>query len=185
MKKVLVLIDLQNDYFSNGNHVLYQPEIAVNNARKVLEHSREQNIDVIHIQHLSINEGADFFLPNTKGAEIHQDVQPIDGEKIIIKHYPNSFRDTELHRYLNQKKIEEIVICGMMTDVCVAATVRAAKDLGYTITVVGDACATEDRTLYGKTISAKQINESFLAGLTALGNLYAEVLTTQEYLHKK
>jgi nicotinamidase-related amidase len=184
MKKALVLIDIQNDYFANGTHTLYQPEIASANAKKILEHSRDNNIDVIHIQHLAINEGADFFLPNTKGAEIHEDVRPLSEEKIIIKHYPNSFRDTVLQEYLTERGIDELLICGMMTDVCVATTVRAAMDLGYTTTVIGDACATEDRKLYGKTLPAKQIHESFLAGLTALGNLYATVLTTQEYLDK-
>jgi nicotinamidase-related amidase len=184
MKKALVLIDIQNDYFDNGNHVLYQPEIASGNAKKILEYSRENKIDIIHIQHLSMNEGADFFLPDTKGAEIHEDVTPINEEKVIVKHYPNSFRDTELHQYLTEKGITELLICGMMTDVCVATTVRAAMDLGYTTTVIGDACATEDRMLYGKIIPAKQIHESYLAGLTALGNLYATVLTTQEYLDK-
>ncbi|MHC0445111.1 cysteine hydrolase family protein [Flavobacterium sp. 3-218] len=182
MKKALVLIDIQNDYFANGNHVLYQPEIASKNAKKILENSRDENIEIIHIQHFSTNEGADFFFPNTIGAEIHSDVKPHAGEKIIIKNYPNSFRDTELQQYLAEKQITELLICGMMTDVCIAATVRSAMDLGYRTTIIGDACATEDRTLYGNSIPAKQIHESVLAGLTALGNLYATVITTDNYL---
>lgn len=182
MKRALVLIDLQNDYFENGSHTLHQPDVAVKNAQKVLEYARDNQIPVIHVQHIATNEGADFFLPETAGAAIHKAVQPQAEEKVILKHYPNSFRETGLQDYLKNISISELILCGMMTDVCVAATVRAAMDLGYTTTILGDACATEDRELYGEKVAAETVHEACLAGLTALGNLYATVKTTQDFL---
>lgn len=182
MKKALLIIDVQNDYFQDGTHTLYEPEIAGGNAAKLLKNTRINNIEVVHIQHVAVNDGADFFLPNTYGAEINDYVKPIEGEKVIVKNYPNSFRDTELLEYLKEKNINELIVCGMMTDVCVDATVRAAMDLGFKTTVVGDACATENRELYGKAVEAKDIHTSFLAGFTALGNLYANVVTTEQIL---
>lgn len=183
MKKALLIIDMQNDYFPGGSHLLYEPEAAGENAGKLLKYARQKEIEVIYIQHIAVNEGADFFLSDTYGSEINDSVQPVEKEKVIVKNYPNSFRGTELLEYLHEKNIEKLIICGMMTDVCVDATVRAAMDVGLKTIVIGDACATEDRQLYGKTIHAKEVHESYLAGFTALGNLYAQVISTEEFLN--
>lgn len=182
MKKALVIIDIQNDYFPGGTHTLFEVEQAGSNAHEVLVYARNKGFEIIHVQHIAVNEGADFFLAETEGAKINNCVQPNDGEKIIIKNYPNSFRDTDLLNHLRKNEINDLVVCGMMTDVCVAATVRAAMDFGFNTTIIGDACATEDRQLYGKTVEAKDIHTSFLAGLTALGNVYADVITTEQFL---
>lgn len=182
MKKALLIIDVQNDYFEGGAHTLVNAAEAGQQAQQVLQTARKQQLSIVHIQHFAVNEGADFFLPNTRGAAIHADVSPGPEEKVIIKNYPNSFRETTLLEHLQANGITDLVICGMMTDVCVDATVRAAMDLGFSTTVIGDACATRDRELYGKTIKAREINDAYLAGMTALNGLYARVITTAEFL---
>jgi nicotinamidase-related amidase len=184
MKKALLIIDIQNDYFNGGSHTLVNALDAGENAGYILNEVRKKNIPVIHIQHIATNPGADFFLPDTEEAKIHACVNPKDGEKVITKHYPNSFRETELLKHLQENGITDLVICGMMTDVCVDATVRAAKDFNFNTTVIGDACATRDRELFGKTIKAQQVNESYLAGMAALGGLYANVITTRQFLEE-
>jgi nicotinamidase-related amidase len=181
----LVIIDVQNDYFAGGNMSLVGSVEASQKAKQILEYYRQNHLPVIHIKHIALQAGATFFLPGTNGAEIHPSVTPKDGEKVITKHFPNSFRETELLSYLKSKGITKLVICGMMTDVCVDATVRAAMDLGFTNTVIGDACATRDRELGTETIKAEEVNESFLAGMAALDGLYAKVLTTEQYLKSK
>lgn len=182
MKKALLIIDVQNDYFDGGAHTLVNAAEAGKHAQQVLQTARKQHLSVVHIQHLAVNEGADFFLPDTPGAAIHTCVSPISDEKLIIKNYPNSFRETALLKHLQNNGITHLVICGMMTDVCVDATVRAAMDLGFTITVIGDACATRNRVLYNKTIKAAEINNAYLAGMTALNGLYAHVITAAEFM---
>jgi nicotinamidase-related amidase len=182
MKKALLIIDIQNDYFNGGSHTLTDAALAGENARFVLDYARSKNIPVIHIQHIAVNPGADFFLPDTHGAAFHPSVKPLPGEQVIVKNYPNSFRETNLLKYLQENRIADLIVCGMQTDVCVDATVRAAKDYNFSITVIGDACATRDRELYGKTIKAETVHESYLAGMTALGNLYAKVIPTIELL---
>ncbi len=181
MKKALIIIDIQNDYFESekGLNPLFESEKASKNARLVLKKFRESHDLVIHIQHLSTRDGATFFVPNTKGAEIHSDVKPLDNEKVIIKHFPNSFRDTELLDYLKENEVEHLVICGMMTHMCVDATVRAAKDYGYTIQLISDACATKDLEIFGKEVKAYDVQKSFLA---AMNYFYSVVTTTGEYI---
>jgi nicotinamidase-related amidase len=181
----LLIIDVQNDYFKGGNMPLVGAEEAGKNTQKMLEYFRKNNLPVINIKHIATNDGATFFLPDTKGAEINSLVEPKNGEKVIVKHYPNSFRETELLAYLQSKQIKNLVITGMMTDVCVESTTRAAFDLGFTNTIIGDATATRDREVNGQVVKAAEVQRSFLAGISALGNLYAQIVNTNDFLNGK
>ncbi|CAA9198014.1 Peroxyureidoacrylate/ureidoacrylate amidohydrolase RutB [Flavobacterium bizetiae] len=183
-KTALIIIDIQNDYFPGGTMELVEPEKAALKAKEVLSYFRENKMPVIHVQHIALQEGATFFLPNTKGAEINSIVAPLANEKVITKNYPNSFRDTKLLEYLHENNITNLVFAGMMTDVCIDATVRASTDNGFNNTLISDAVATRDRELNGKVVPASQINTAFLAGLNALGGLYATVLSSDEFLAK-
>jgi nicotinamidase-related amidase len=178
-KEALLIIDIQNDYFEGGANPLTGSLEASLNVQRLLEYYREKSLPVIHIRHLSVRAGSTFFIPDTKGVEIHQNVLPQAGEKVVIKNYPNSFRETDLLEYLQSENISGLVICGMMTQMCVDATVRAAKDFGFSCTLISDACATKDLEIRGETVAAKEVQNSFLA---ALSYFYATVLTAQEYL---
>ncbi|MDR6461949.1 cysteine hydrolase family protein [Chryseobacterium sediminis] len=180
----LLIIDVQNDYFPGGKMILENAEQAGENTKRILEYFRKNNLPVIHIKHISTNEGATFFLPDTDGARINQSVLPEEDEKVITKHFPNSFRETDLLNYLQSNKIKNLVITGMMTDVCVEATTRAAFDLGFNNTIIGDATATRNRELNGEVVKATEVQRSFLAGISALENLYARVINTKEFLSK-
>ncbi|MDD5185559.1 MAG: cysteine hydrolase family protein [Paludibacter sp.] len=177
----LLLIDLQNDYFEGGTMTLVNADAAVRNARLVLEKFRMEGIPVIHVQHIAKSPDATFFLPDTVGAQINKSVQPATMEKLIVKHFPNSFRETGLSDYLKEKEINTLVICGMMTHMCIDATTRAAKDLGFTCILLGDACATKDLKINEEKIKASDVHNSFLA---ALNTTYAQVLTIGDYLAK-
>jgi nicotinamidase-related amidase len=182
MGTALVVIDIQNDYFENGTMALVDSDNASRNARLLLDRFRADGLPIIYIQHLAARPTATFFLPNTKGAAIHDSVKPLEPEKVIVKHYPNSFRETELLDYLKGKDITELAICGMMTHMCVDATVRAAKDFGFDVVLIGDACATKDQEINGEVVKAAEVQKSFLA---ALNYFYADVKTTQQYLDER
>lgn len=179
MSNALLIIDIQNDYFENGANPLKESYEASLNAAKVLEHFRENHWPVFHVKHISMRPGSTFFLPDTVGSEIHKHVFPLKDEKVVIKHYPNSFRDTELLKLLQERNVTNLTVCGMMTQMCVDATVRAAKDFGFEVTLIADACATKDLTIMNKTVTAENVQNSFLA---ALNYFYAKVVSTNEYL---
>jgi nicotinamidase-related amidase len=181
MDTALLLIDIQNDYFPGGANPLFESVKAAAKASDVIELFRKKGWPVVYIQHLSDRPGATFFAPGTRGAEIAHTVRPRAGEKIVVKHYPNSFRGTELEAHLKGLGVKKLVVCGMMTHMCVDATVRAAKDLGYDVTVVGDACATCDLAHWGEFVPAKEVHRSFLA---ALAYYYAGVIRADEYIEK-
>ncbi|MBV7531105.1 cysteine hydrolase family protein [Chitinophaga sp. sic0106] len=174
MKQALLIVDIQNDYFPGGNHTLVGANEAAQQAKKVLANFRKKGLPVIHIRHIATNEGATFFLPDTPGAAINEAVLPLPGEKVITKHYPNSFRETDLQAYLKANDLQQLTILGMMTHVCIDATVKAAKDNGYDCTVVADACATLDVTIQGKQVPADDVQHALLA---AMAFYYADIKT--------
>lgn len=182
MSEALLLIDIQNDYFENGAMTLVNSYEASLNARKILDKFRSDKLPVIHIRHIALSSSAKFFLPGTSGSEIHENVKPLEFEKVIIKHHPNSFRETELLEYLKSRKITDLVICGMMTHMCIDATVRAAKDYGFNITLIGDATATKELQIDGKIVKAVDVQNGFLA---ALNISYAKVISTQNILEAR
>ena len=179
MTTALVLIDLQNDYFPGGKMELEGSLPASLRAREVLNFFREKGLPVVHIQHLAARPGATFFLPDTEGVRIHQHVEPRAGEAVFQKNFPNSFRNTPLLDHLREKQVRKIVICGMMTHMCVDATVRAAFDHGLEVAVIHDACASRALAFGGQTIPAAQVHGAFLA---ALGFIYAKVVSAAEFL---
>ena len=179
MKTALLLVDIQNDYFPNGKMELRGAVEASEYASQLLRHFRKTKQPVFHIQHVSTKETATFFLPNTEGVHIHEIVRPLQDETVILKHYPNSFRETNLLKQLQDLNIQHLIICGMMTHMCIDATVRAAFDFGLRCTVVHDACATKDLIFKNATIPAVYIHNTILA---SLNDVYAEVMSTEEFL---
>ena len=173
----LIIIDIQNDYFPGGAMELEGADAAGENAGKVLKKFRDEKLPVVHVRHLSVRPGSTFFIPGTKGADIHQSVLPSAGETVVEKNFPNSFRNTGLQKVLEEKQIKNLVVAGMMTHMCVDATVRHAADLGYKVTLLGDACATRAQAYAGEKVPAKQVHAAFLA---ALNGFYAKVVPTHE-----
>ena len=181
MKNCLLLVDIQNDYFANGKMELTGIKNAVCNARLLLKKFRKETLPPIHIQHVSLHPEATFFLPESYGADINEAVAPLQEEKVVKKHYPNSFRDTDLFETLQKNEIDTLTICGAMSHMCIDATTRAAFDLGFSCIVAEDGCATRDLLFQDKPIKADKVHASFMAALSAP---YAEVISTQSILER-
>jgi nicotinamidase-related amidase len=179
MTTALLLVDIQNDYFPGGKMELEGSIEAGLNAKKLLAYFRDNRLPVVHIQHVSIRPGAAFFLPGTTGVEIHESVKPLPGETICEKHHINAFRETALLDYLRSNDVKRLVICGMMTHMCVDSTVRAAYDNGFECILASDACATRSLSFGDLKIPAEMVHAAFIA---ALGPVFAKITTTQAFL---
>ncbi len=181
MKTGLVIIDIQNDYFPGGKMELEGSIDASRNARALLLAFREKKLPVFHVQHIASKPGATFFLPNTPGAKIHENVAPMAGETILQKNFPNSFRGTDLLERLKQDEVTRLVVAGMMTHMCIDTTVRAAFDLGFSCELAHDACATKALSFGSEIVPARQVHISFLS---ALRGVFANVLSAREITAK-
>ena len=172
MARALVVVDIQNDYFPGGANPLDGPEAAAEQARTLLDAFRASGEPVMHVRHVWDAPDALYLRPGTPGGEIHQAVSPEPGETVVEKSFPNAFLETSLDQSLKDAGVNELVVCGMMTCMCVDATVRAAVDLGYDVSVAHDACATMALEFGGRAIAAPDVHAAFLA---ALADGYATV----------
>jgi nicotinamidase-related amidase len=177
--ETLVVIDIQNFYFEKGAVPLMGPIEAAKQARRVLDAFRAKHLPVIHVRHASKTTQFVDGEPTDPQYKIHAEVLPMPGEKVITKHYANSFRETELLDYLKQKAIKDLVIVGMQTHMCVEAAARAATDLGFGVTVVSDACATRPLTFGGRTVPADMVHA---AALAAINGTYGRVVSVEQFL---
>jgi len=179
--RAIIVVDLQNEYLPSGKLPLVGIGEAAANAAKVIGAARAKGDMVIHVRHEALSAEAPFFVPGSRGVEINPVVQPTEGEPIVVKHYPNSFRGTELKQMLDAKSVEEVVIVGAMSHMCIAATSRAAADFGYKTVVVHDACATRDLEFNGLIVPAAQVHA---ANMAALAFAYGAVVATSEFLSR-
>ena len=169
-KTALLLIDIQEFYFPGGALQLESPELAGMNAGLLLDQFRKSELPVIHVRH------------NFKsGGDIHPYVKPNPGEAVISKDEVNAFIGTVLLELLQSDSIEQLVICGMQTHMCVEAAVRAAHDLGFTCLLVSDACATRALQYEEYIISANNVQYSTLK---TLEGTYARLVSTEELIRE-
>ncbi len=167
-KSALLLIDIQDFYFPGGRLQLENPEMAGMNAGLILDHFRKIELPVYHVRH-------NF----ESGGNIHHYVKPEAGEPVLSKDQVNAFLDTELLGMLQADSVEQLVICGMQTHMCVEAAVRAGHDLGFTCLLVADACATRALQYEEHIISAKNVHYSTIK---TLQGSYARVVTTENLI---
>jgi nicotinamidase-related amidase len=167
-KTALLIIDIQEFYFPGGRMQLENPEAAGMNAGLLLDYFRKSKMPVYHVRHN--------FEP---GGDIHPYVKPLENEPVISKDEVNAFAGTGLLGMLQKDSIEQLVICGMQTHMCVEAAVRAAHDFGFTCLLASDACATRALQYEEHIITARNVHYSTLS---TLQGTYARVLTTDEIM---
>ncbi|MDD0841235.1 cysteine hydrolase family protein [Pseudomonas sp. Gutcm_11s] len=178
-KKALIVVDIQNDYFPGGLWTLSKVEAAAAKAAQVIAAFRDSGDLVVHIRHEFTSQDAPFFRPNSEGAQLHASVINQPGEPVVLKHYINSFRETELKPILDKAGVSEVVVVGNMSHMCVDGITRASVDFGYQTTVLHDACATLDLEFDGVKVPAAHVHAAFMA---ALKFGYAPVISTADYL---
>jgi nicotinamidase-related amidase len=178
-KRAIIIVDLQQDYLASGSFALTGIDTAATNAARVVEAAREKGDRIIHVHHIAKEAASPLFAPGTDGILPIPAVTPQANDTVIIKNYPNSFRETALQQVLQDGGIEDVVVVGAMSDVCIDATARAAADLGYDLTVVHDACATRDKTFGDSLVPAAQVHATIMS---ALEFGYGKVTTTADFL---
>lgn len=157
----LILIDYQNEYLE-GPLRLHGCEEAVDRAARLLAAARSAGSRIIHVVHRGAPGGM-FDRESRRGAIIDA-LAPQGSETVVEKIRPNGFSQTRLADHIGGSGAS-IILAGFMTHNCVSSTARAALDLGYRITIAGDACATRDLPSPKGAIAAADIHDAELAAL--------------------
>jgi nicotinamidase-related amidase len=145
------------------------------NGLQLLSAWRGAGLPLIHVRHDSIKPGSPF-APGQPGNALRPGFEPQGAEPLVTKSVNAAFIGTDLDLRLRRLGVEQVVLFGLVTDMCVSTTARVAANLGYRTVVVGDACATfalPDAD--GRLIAAEQIHRAHLATLRAE---FAQVVDT-------
>lgn len=157
MKKALLVIDLQNDYFPGGKFPLWNTEATLANIERAIAAAREKDIPVIHIQHIADPAMgiAPFFNEGTEGAEIHPRIlEAAPDAPVVVKRFADGFVETDLEKTLSELGVTDLLICGMMTQNCVTHTAISTSAEKYNVSILTDCCTTVDAMIHNIALHA-------------------------------
>lgn len=151
MKTALLLIDLQNDYYPGGKFPLWNTEVTTQNIQTAIAKAQAQEMLVVHIQHIADPAAgiAPFFNEGTEGAAIVSAIHDAAPDApVIVKHYADSFYETELEALLQAHGIEQLLICGMMTQNCVTHTAISKAAEKYQVAILPECTTTINEAIH-------------------------------------
>ncbi|MEF1311199.1 cysteine hydrolase family protein [Vibrio mytili] len=156
-KTALLIIDIQSDYFPKGKFPLWNTDKTLINIKELIAKANRQDVPVFLIQHLSsAPKGmAPFFEKGSEGANIHPEIVAIcPNAEVIQKQHADSFYQTHLGESLEKFDINELLICGMMTQNCVTHTAISKKAEKYKVSIIEDCCTTTDAMIHKVALNA-------------------------------
>ena len=160
MPKALIVIDVQNDYFPGGKFPLWNTEAVVDNIERAILAARAKGIPIVHIQHVTDPQrgSGSFFLEGTEGVQIHPRVLGAAPDApVVVKHFADGFYQTTLEKTLADLGVDELLICGMMTQNCVTHTALSKSAEKYKVCVLTDCCTTLSEIVHKIALNALSI----------------------------
>lgn len=171
MKKALLLIDLQNDYFPGGKFPLWNTEATLSNTETAIKAAKTKGIVIIHVQHIADSKMgiAPFFNQGTEGADIHPRIlQAAPNAPVVVKKFADSFIETNLEEFLTELGITELFVCGMMTQNCVTHTAISKSAEKYKVTILPDCCTSVDEMIHNIALHAVSTRVALVPAAEAL-----------------
>ena len=152
MTRALIVIDVQKEYFPGGKAPLFEAEETEARILDAIARARAVGDKVILIRH-EFPADQPIFAAGTPGTQIRDAILAAAGDApVITKNFADAFQDTDLSAHLDG--VESLLICGMMTQNCVAFTAMSDLAAGYKVTVLGDLCAAPSQLVHGVALNA-------------------------------
>ncbi len=157
MQQALIVIDIQNDYFPGGNYPLSNAEQTLQQIEVAIAAANRAQMPVILVQHIANPDNgiSPFFNEGTEGVKLHTRLLAAAPRAVVvIKRYADSFLDTNLDQILQGGGIQELLICGMMTQNCVTHTALSKTAEKYQLKILSDCCTTVDQMIHAIALNA-------------------------------
>lgn len=147
-RTALLVIDPQNDYFTNGSFPLWNADEALKEILNAIHAAKEQDAAVILVQHVAASESP-LFAEGSEGVKLHQAIlDAAPDAPIVTKTHADAFQETNLTQLLEELEVDRLVICGMMTQNCVTHTAISDAADPYQVSILPDACTTREQLLH-------------------------------------
>lgn len=177
VKRALLVIDVQNVYFSGGYKVTY-PEGSLDRIVEAMDAAQKHGIPIVVVQHTSKSESSSF----SRGSEAWQlkdEVAQKPRSHLIEKNYPGCFTGTDLESWLRDNDIDVVTISGYMTQMCCDSTARQAFHRDFKVEFLTDATGTLDIENDAGKVSAEELHNAILV---TQSTVFSKVLTTEEWI---
>ncbi|WP_345994011.1 cysteine hydrolase family protein [Sulfurimonas sp. HSL-1716] len=180
MKRALIIIDVQNEYFTGALPVTY-PQNSMQNIQSALKAAKQANVPLVMVQHTATAKDAKAFVKGTYGWELHDSIKDIDVDHYVEKELPSSFVGTDLEEWLRKNNIDTVVISGYMTQHCCDTTARYAHHLGFNVEFLSDATGTLDFENKAGKVIAEELHRAVLVEQQFR---FSDVVSTKEWSDK-
>ena len=180
MKRALLVIDVQNEYFSGAMPVTY-PENSLEWITRAIDAANEADIPVVLVQHAETEEGGKIFRKGSQAWELRPEVAERKHDLLIEKNLPGSFTGTQLEDWLRERGIDSVVISGYMTQMCCDTTARQAAHLGFNVEFLSDATGTLAFRNSEGEVSAEDLHKTILV---VQQSGFSQVKTTEEWINE-
>ena len=178
MNRALLVIDVQNEYFTGKMPVTY-PAGSLANILAAMDGAAAHGIPVVLVQHTAPQPDPATFRRGTHDWEVHQSVLAKPHDRVIEKNLPGSFTGTGLDDLLRGMGVDTVVIAGYMTQMCCDTTARQAVHLGYRVEFLSDATGTLDVSNAAGSVTAEELHRAILVTQQMR---FSKVMTTAEWL---
>lgn len=178
MKRALLIIDVQNEYFSGALPVTH-PAGSLDNILRAADAAKAHGMPMAVIQHTALDDRSPVFALGSPGWELHPAVASLDYDLHIEKRLPGSFTATGLNDWLTKWGVQTVVITGYMTQMCCDTTSRQAFHRGYDVEFLSDATGTLGLSNPAGSITAEDLHRAVLITQAAR---FATVLSTEEWI---
>lgn len=178
MKRVLLVIDVQNEYFTGKLPVTY-PAGSFQQIVKAVDAANQAEIPVVLIRHEAPQADSSTFRKGSDGWKIHREILQRPHKTIIDKQWPGSFTNTGLEALLKTWNIDCVTISGYMTQMCCDTTARQACHLGFAVEFLSDATGTLDVANSAGKSMAEELQRAILV---TQAMRFSTVLSTDEWV---
>jgi nicotinamidase-related amidase len=178
MKRVLLVIDVQEEYFSGKLPVTYPPE-SLENILKAMDTAQDQEIPIIIVQHTATAENAETFVKGSPGWELISEVSKRPYDHLVEKTLPGSFTGTDLESWLRESDIDSVTISGYMSQMCCDTTARQAFHRGFKVEFLSDATGTLKVSNYAGKVTGEELHRAILV---TQAMRFGEVLNTADWM---
>lgn len=176
--QALLVIDVQNEYFTGRLPVTF-PGGSLGNILRAMDHAASAGVPVAVIQHTAPSEDSPTFRRGSDGWRLHPEVERRKRDILIEKSLPGSFTGTDLEKWLRERGVGRVAICGYMTQMCCDTTARQAFHLGFQVDFLSDATGTLSIQNSAGAISDSDLHRAVLVTMAAK---FARVVGTVEWI---
>lgn len=178
MKRALLVIDVQNEYFDGDLPIAYPDRTqSIANIVDAMTAAHAAGVPVVVVETV-LPEGSPVFAQGSRGASLHPAIASRPRDLLLRKPLPSCLAHTDLAAWLAERAIDTLTLVGYMTHNCVDATARHASHAGFAVEVLSDATGSPAYSNSAGKASAEELHRVFLVAMQAR---FASVLTTPEW----